>query len=417
MSERRVSFLGAMLVAVGPVSMALFTPAMPEIVRAFGTSEAAVKMTLSLYFAGFALAQLICGPLSDALGRKPVVLAFMGLYLAASVAALVAPTIELLIAARFVQGIGAASGIAVARAVVRDLYTGERSVRIMNMIGIILGIGPAVSPTLGGLTMQWAGWQAIFLLMTVFGLAILITVRFAMAETVQPDPARLQPRALVVSYGRLARHPYFMSSSLVIAGAVGTLYAQATILPFVLMDRVGLTPAEFGLGMLMQSGMFFVGSVVVRGLLASRHAGRLVAFGLAAMAAGSLGLIGLSAGIPVSFLTVMGPVAAYAFGIAFVMPAMMTAALAPFPSNAGTAAALTGFLQMGAGLAGGLAAAAIGDPVRALSVVIPAMGAAAILSWLWWRSQPEPQPLSDVPYRPDPASGQEAVLHRLPSGS
>ena len=144
MSERRVSLLGALLVAIGPISMALFTPAMTEIVRAFGTTEAAVKMTLSLYFAGFALAQLVCGPLSDGFGRKPVALAFMGIYLLASALALFAPTIEFLIAARFLQGVGAAVGVAISRAVVRDLFTNERSARIMNLIGMILGIGPAI---------------------------------------------------------------------------------------------------------------------------------------------------------------------------------------------------------------------------------------------------------------------------------
>ena len=119
MTERRVALLGALLVAIGPVSMALYTPAMPEIVRAFGTTEAAVKLTLSLYFAGFALAQLFCGPLSDGFGRRPVTIAFMGIYLAASLVCLFSPGIEVLIAARFMQGVGAAAGIAISRAIVR----------------------------------------------------------------------------------------------------------------------------------------------------------------------------------------------------------------------------------------------------------------------------------------------------------
>jgi DHA1 family bicyclomycin/chloramphenicol resistance-like MFS transporter len=106
MSERRVALIGALLAAIGPISMALFTPAMPEIVEAFATEEAAVKMTMSLYFGGFAFAQLVCGPLSDAFGRRPVTIAFMGIYLAASIFALLAPTIELLITARFLQGVG-----------------------------------------------------------------------------------------------------------------------------------------------------------------------------------------------------------------------------------------------------------------------------------------------------------------------
>lgn len=390
MSERRVSLLGGALVAVGPVSMALFTPAMPEIVRAFGTTEAAVKMTLSLYFAGFAFAQLLCGPLSDGFGRKPVTFAFMGIYLAASIFALFSPSIEALIAARFVQGFGAAVGVAISRAIVRDLFTHDRSARIMNLIGIILAIGPAFAPTLGGLTMELAGWHAIFLLMAAFGVAIVVMVHVWMRETVAPDLSRIRPGALLRSYGSLLATPYFVLCSLVIGGAVGALYTQATVLPFILMDRVGLSATEFGLGMLMQSGSFFAGSIAVRQLIGRWGAARLVPIGLAFICAGSVLLPVLLWTLPPTFLTVMGPVGFYAFGIAFVNPAMMTAAMAPFPHNAGAASSMSGFFQMGTGLLGGSICALIGEPVVALATVIPAFGLIATLSWLLWRRLPEP---------------------------
>lgn len=390
MSERRVSLIGAMLVAIGPVSMALFTPAMPEIVKAFGTTEAAVKMTLSLYFAGFALAQLICGPLSDSFGRKPVTFAFMLIYLAASVLALFAPSIETLIAARFLQGIGAAVGVAISRALERDLFTHERSARIMNLIGLILGVGPAFAPTLGGITMDLAGWHAIFLLMVAAALFCIVMVHFAMVETVERDVSRIRPQALLRSYGALITHPYFMSTSLVMAGAVGALYAQATLLPFIMMNRVGLSPTEFGASMLMQSGSYFAGSLAVRQLLARTSSTRLLPVGAVFLGIGSVALaVGLRLTEP-NFFNVMAPVAFYAFGIAFVMPAMLTASLAPFPHMAGAAASLSGFFQMGGGLVGGAIAALIGEPVTAMATVIPLMGLTAILSWLVWRLLPEP---------------------------
>jgi DHA1 family bicyclomycin/chloramphenicol resistance-like MFS transporter len=390
MSERKVGLIGAMLVAVGPVSMALFTPAMPEIVHAFGTTEAAVKMTLSLYFAGFAVAQLVCGPLSDGLGRKPVTLAFMAIYLAASVLALFSPTIETLIVARFLQGVGAAVGVAISRAMVRDLFTNERSARIMNLIGLILGIGPALAPTLGGVTMQLFGWHAIFVLMLIFAVVIVIVTQVSMVETVTRDLSRIRPRALLASYGHLLRHRYFMASSLVMAGAVGAFYTQATVLPFVLMNNVGMTPTEFGFSMLMQSGAFFAGSLVTRRAMGIYGAYRIVPFGLAFVAAGSLALAVLLRVTEPTFLTVMTPIALYAFGAAFVMPAMSTASLAPFPHIAGAAAAMGGFLQMGGGLAGGSIAALFGDPVIALATVVPALGLLGIVSWLVWRTLPEP---------------------------
>ncbi len=398
MSERRVALIGGLMVAIGPISMALYTPAMTEIVRAFGTTEAAVKMTLTLYFGGFACAQLIAGPLSDALGRRPVTFAFMGVYCLASFFALAAPTIEALMAARFLQGIGASAGIAISRAVVRDLFTGERSSKIMNLIGIILALGPALAPTVGGLLLVSAGWRSIFVAMAVFGAVVVAVTALAMRETVVADRSRLSFTALGGSYRLLLGSRHFLACSGVVAGAIGALYAQATFLPFILMDRVGLSPAEFGLSMLFQSGSFFVGSLIVRSLMRRTSAYALVPPKLGLIALGSLGALTLLLWPP-SLLHVMLPVAVYAAGIAFVMPAMTTAALAPFPYIAGAAAALTGFLQMGAELVVGSIGAAMGDPVLAMGTLIPAMGAAACIAYLVYRSQShpaEPEPRRDA---------------------
>lgn len=390
MSERRVGLIGALMVSVGPVSMALYTPAMPEIVHAFGSTEAAVKLSLSLYFAGFALSQLVCGPLSDGFGRKPVVLGFMAIYLIASLVALVAPSVEILIAARFFQGVGSAVGVAISRALIRDLFHDDRAARIMNLQAIVLAVGPAFSPTIGGLIMIAAGWHAIFLAMVALGVVVVLVVQFGLRETVQRDTARIRPAALAKSYATLFGSPYFVLSSLVITGTVGSLYTLATVLPFLLMDRVGLSATEFGLGMLLQSGSFFMGSLIVRRFLQVMPAPRLVPFGLCCVAAACVLLAVLLRVAPPSFLSIMAPVGLFAFGIAFIMPAMMVASIAPFPHIAGAASSLSGFMQMGGGLVGGTAAAMIGEPVVATATVIPVMGCAAILSWLVWRLLPEP---------------------------
>ncbi|WP_173934237.1 multidrug effflux MFS transporter [Chelativorans sp. Marseille-P2723] len=390
MSARRVGIIGAMLVAIGPVSLALYTPAMPQIVQAFGTTDAAVKLTVSLYFAGFAFSQLICGPLSDALGRRPVTFAFMVIYAVASFLAVLAPSVDILIIARFLQGFGGAVGVAVSRALVRDLFTHEQSARIMNLMGIILAAGPALAPTLGGVTMELAGWHAIFVIMFVWGLVVILLVHLFMRETITPDLSRMRPGSLLRSYGALMKSPYFITSSMVVAGAIGAMYTQATLLPFILMDRVGLSPAAFGIGMIMQSGTYFLGSLSMGFLLRRFSAFRLVPAGLFFIALGSGMLCFILNSGPPTFLRVMVPVAVYVFGVAYVMPAMMTAALAPFPHMAGAASALSGFAQMASGLIGGIVAALISDPVFALSLVIPGLGTIAIVSWLIWRTLPEP---------------------------
>jgi len=397
MSERRVGLIGALMVSVGPVSMALYTPAMPEIVHAFGTSDAAVKLSLSLYFAGFALSQLVCGPLSDGFGRKPVVLGFMTIYLLASLVALVAPSVEVLIAARFFQGVGSAVGVAISRALIRDLFHDDRAARIMNLQAIVLAVGPAFSPTIGGLIMIFAGWHAIFLAMVALGIVVVLVVQFGLSETVERDLSRIRPAALAKSYATLFGSPYFVLSSLVITGTIGSLYTLATVLPFLLMDRVGLSATEFGLGMLLQSGSFFAGSLIVRRFLQRMPASRLVPFGLACVGLACVLLAVLLRVAPPSFLSIMGPIGLFAFGIAFVMPATMVASIAPFPHIAGAAASISGFMQMGGGLVGGTAAAMIGEPVTAAATVIPVMGFTAILSWLVWRLLPAPPSIPRLP--------------------
>jgi len=386
MSERRTSIIAAFLVALGPVSMALYTPAMPELVRAFASTDAAIKLTLSLYFAGFALAQLVSGTMSDVLGRRKTTLLFMAVYLAGSLMAAFAPSVGWLLAGRLVQGIGASVGMTVSRAIVRDQFTGTQSARIMNMVGMMLAVGPAVSPTLGGLALGLSGWQSIFFLMVGFALLACFTVLVFMAETTVPDPAKGRIGPILRGYGRLLGSARFVSSTLVIAGAVGALYGQATILPFVLIDRVGLTPTEFGVGMLMQSGFFFAGTVAFRLLLKRMSPAALVAPGLGFIAAGSVLIALASHFVTPTFLTVMGPVGLYAFGIAFVMPHMMTAAMEPFPEIAGSASAMMGFVQMGSGFLAGVVAAAMGVPLVAFGTVIPLMGLMAIASYAWYRT-------------------------------
>lgn len=157
MSERRVRLLGGLIGGLGPLSLALYTPAMPELAVAFATDAAAVKLTLSVYFIGFAFAQLVCGPLSDRHGRKPVILAFVLVYLVGSVGTLLSPTIEVFTLFRLLQGLGAAAGMVIGRAIVRDLHTGEASARVMNVTNVLLGAGPAVAPAIGGLAMLIAG--------------------------------------------------------------------------------------------------------------------------------------------------------------------------------------------------------------------------------------------------------------------
>lgn len=382
MSERRVAIFGAVLTAIGPISMAISTPAMPQMVEAFGTTEAAIKLSLSVYFGGFALAQLLAGPASDAFGRRKATLAFMTIYLLGALICVLATSVEALLAGRLIQGIGASVGVTVARAIVRDLFIGSEAARIMNLVGIMVAIGPAMGPTIGGLALSAFGWESVFILMVIFGAGIIGSVFLLLKETTVPDRDRIRPARVISAYRETLSEPRFLATALILGGSVGALYAQSTMLPFVLIGAVGLTPTQFGLSMLMQSGAYFAGSITLKQVSARLGGIGAVRVGLALIGIGALLMLAWNNLLPATLISIMGPVAICTFGLAFITPQVVTMALAPFPHIAGSASAIMGFIQMSFGFAGGVAAAAIGAPVFAFSIVIPAMELIAIAGYL-----------------------------------
>jgi DHA1 family bicyclomycin/chloramphenicol resistance-like MFS transporter len=386
MTTRRTAILGALLMAIGPISMAIYTPAMPELVNAFGTTEAAIKISLALYFAGFALAQLVSGPASDAFGRKAASLVFLSIYLAGGLIAVFAPSVEFLLAARLIQGIGVSVGMTVARAIVRDQFIGSEASSILNLIGIMLAIGPAIGPTMGGLSLAAFGWHSVFWLMVGFGVISVVAVVFFLRETTVPDRKLIRPSNLVRAYAELLRNKRFLFAAMIMAGSVGALYAQATMLSFILINEVGLTPTGFGLSMLMQSGAYFSGSVALRFLvkiLGDRHSAIL---GLCCSGIGGTLMILSVFLLEPSFITIMGPVAVATFGIALITPYIVTAAMAPFPHIAGSASAMMGFIQMSSGFIAGVVASLIGSPLLAFGTVIPFMEFMAIAGYIGFAS-------------------------------
>ncbi len=386
MSEIRVAVIAAVLVTIGPVSLAMYTPAMPALVEAFGTTETLVKTTITVFFFGFAFSQLICGPLSDAYGRRPVALGFFAAYLAGSLVAVTSTTMEWLIAGRLLQGIGCAAGIAISRAIVRDQYVGQASARIMNLVGTMLAIAPAISPTLGGMVLSFLDWRSIFAIMCIYGVVLMGMLAVFVPETNRSkDPSRVSPAGMLRSYGELLSSRSFMRAGLVIGGVLGGIYTLAALAPFVLIDTVGLSPVQFGLAMLMQTGAFMAGTLVAGRLLKRMNAMRLILPGLLLVLCGAAGLgIGLRLFQP-TVVTVMGPVALWALGVALVMPGCTTSALSGFPHIAGAASALTGFMQIGGGMCGTFVALMFPSPLAALMSLLPLMGLVAVAAHILLR--------------------------------
>jgi DHA1 family bicyclomycin/chloramphenicol resistance-like MFS transporter len=199
-----------------------------------------------------------------------VAIGFFSVYLLGSVVAAVSPSIEWLLAGRALQGIGVAAGTAISRAIVRDQFTGQSSARILNLIGMMLAVGPALAPMLGGVLLSVFGWHSIFVGMVVYGVAVVLLMWLVVPETnANQDPALAQPSGIVHSYSKLLRDRRFMRASLVLGLTLGGLFTMSALVPFVLMDTVGLTPTQFGLAMVAQTGAFTAGSVLTARLCAA----------------------------------------------------------------------------------------------------------------------------------------------------
>jgi len=384
------------MIAIGPLSLSLYTPALPTLVAAFDTTPAAVKFSLTIYFLGFCLAQLLCGPLSDAYGRRPVALCFFLVYFAGSIVDLFAPTIEILQIGRALQGIGAAAGVATSRALVRDLFVGQTSARIMNRIGLFVGLVPALSPAIGGLLLTVTHWRSIFLLMFAYAIVVVAMVWIFLPETNSArDRAHAHPFRIAGNYVSLLRDRRFIAPATLMAFVLGGVYTLPSLMPFVLIGKLGLTPLQYALVVFAQTAALLIGNLVVGRLLRRISARKLVPVGIViiVIAGGGFAAVRLFAEPSVAAFAI--PNAIWVFGLPFVTPGTMTSALSHFPRIAGAASSLIGFMQMGGGFVGSaIGAAAFGDPVAAVDTLLPALSILAGLSYFFLS---DPAPSEEAP--------------------
>jgi DHA1 family bicyclomycin/chloramphenicol resistance-like MFS transporter len=381
MSRQSTGMLGLItaLVALGVLSMALYVPSLPAIRDEFGVTTDAVQRTLTVFLGGFAVAQLIIGPLSDSLGRRPVLLGGLVAYAAASLLCALAPDITWLTVARFLQGFAACVGPVVGRAVVRDLFEGEAASRAFSLVGTALAIVPALAPILGGVIQANLGWEAAFLTLGAIGIALGGVSLLRLRETLgEPLIGAMAPRRLAGIYANLFRNGPFMGHAMAGGFTFGGFFAYFSDAPFLFIDVLGIAPDIFGLLMIFTvtgyaSGSFLSGRLVRR--LTPR---RLILIGTGLSVTASLLLLILSDQL--SLGRVIGPMTLYTFGFGLALPASLAGALAPFPRAAGSASALLGFIQMAAGGVASLAVQPLYDgTASSLGLVVLGMSGAAFL--------------------------------------
>jgi DHA1 family bicyclomycin/chloramphenicol resistance-like MFS transporter len=352
-SRHLIPLLGA-LCAFSPLAIDMYLPAFPRIARDLGVRVGLVGLTLSVFLVGLAVGQLLCGPLADRLGRRTPLLAGCALFTATAVVCALGRSVETLIASRFLMGIGGATGLAISRAVVRDLFDETASARTYSMMMIVTGIAPIIAPALGSLMLTYLHWRAIFWLLAAFGVASIAMVALALPETLPPD-RRVHGRLGDVArrYLAILTDPRFLGFGLVLGFAYGLLFAYLAGSPFVFIDLFGLSPGRYSLLFATNSIGLFVGGRLNHHLVGRHSARTILRRACAASAASGIVLVLLAVtkvgGLPLFFAALFVTVAT----LGLIMPNATAAAMAPFAAQAGTASALLGVLQYALGAASG----------------------------------------------------------------
>ncbi|KJL42570.1 multidrug effflux MFS transporter [Microbacterium trichothecenolyticum] len=355
--RRALPTLLLLLTVFGPISMDLYLPALPALTAALGAVTSVAQLTVTACLIGLAAGQLITGPLSDRFGRRGILLIGIVAYIVTSALCAISPTVELLIAARFVQGLAGGVGIVIAQAAGRDIYTGGALIRFYGRLTVVGGFAAIIGPLLGGMLNSFTDWRGLFVFLSLIGAGILVVTLLVFRETL---PAADRTRG---GFGQTIRDYRTLLSDRVFLGAVlnqgflyAALFAYLAGSTFVLQDIYGLSPLGYALAFGLNSAGF-----MTFGYLAGRAAERwsvpgTLATGILVAGFGALGL--LAAGIiAMPLWVVIVSLFLLAAGVAISSPPATALALVEYPHMAGTASSLLGMVRFGFG---GVAAPLVG---------------------------------------------------------
>ena len=342
---RRAIVLG-LLIAVGAFAIDMYIPGFAAIARDLHTDPGMVQLSMTSFFLALALGQIIYGPVSDAVGRRPPVFAGLGLFIVACIAAAFAPSIDTLIAARFFQGLGAAATSVIPMAVIRDQHTGPEAAKLLSLAMASLSVSPILAPVFGGILVQYTSWRLIFVVLIVICVMVWIMVARLLPETLPPERrAKLRPVGILVTYGRLLGARRFVAPIVIAAFGQSVLFVFISGSPFVFVTLHHVTPTLFGILFALHAicliGISQFNAPMLRRFGARRLIGAAsLALSLAALAFAGLVLGGLSALWPLVLLTLF----MFACLGLILAPAFLTA-MEPFGAVAGAAAAIGAGMQ------------------------------------------------------------------------
>jgi DHA1 family bicyclomycin/chloramphenicol resistance-like MFS transporter len=373
----------ALLTALGPVAVDMYLPSFPEIGRVLGASPATVQLTLSLYMVAYAVGQIVYGPLSDRYGRIPVLRFALVTYCVASLLCAAAPNIELLLTARAVQALGSSGAIVLARAIVRDLYSGARAGRELSLMGGIMALAPVGAPIIGGVMQSAFGWRSHFIVQCAFGLIAAYLVWRKLPETLRLRSEPLSVGAIGRSYGVILRNRAFLAYCGMLTVSFAGVFAWISGSSFVLQEIYGLSALAFGLAFAAASGGYLAGTALATQIVTRIGLDRTIGLGTLALAAGGLAAVVPLAIGSTSAIPLVGAMALYAVGMGLVQPQTIAGALMPFPERAGAASSLIGATQMTIAALTGIAVGhALGASAWPVALPLAAAGCLTLALWL-----------------------------------
>ena len=383
----------AALSGLGQFAGNAYLPALPSVAEDLAIGMPQVQWTMAVFLVGFALSQLIYGPLSDRHGRIRPLMVGLGLFLIGSIGSAMAGSLDTLLVARLIQGLGAGSGVVIARAIVRDSFEGAELARIMTLIAMIFALVPGFSPLVGGLVTGTVGWAAVFWLCALFG-GVAMAGAMRLPETNREPLTRMTVGLAVGGFREVAGNRTYLAFALPAALVIGSLSAFFAGSPAVLIDGLGISPVEFGFYPPIAIAGFFIGGGVARRLAGRWPPLRIVGLGLLVMLTGVVVmLLPVAAGL-VHEWHISVAMVIHVAGLGLLMPTAVAAALSAIQRLAGTASAFLGFLQMAIGAAATVLVSILQPywPVLAFPAVMALCTGLAGLTLLFGRTWIVPSP-------------------------
>lgn len=338
----------AALAGMTALSIDINVPAMKKLEEVFRATPSQVQPTLYAFLIGYALGQLVCGPISDRKGRRPVLLVGLFIFTLAGFACGFSLTLSQLIFFRLVQGLSASVGLTLARAMVRDRYNREEAAGVLSQITQMMILAPVIAPILGALLLV-IGWRAVFLALGVIGALLTALCFLRLPETLAHKPGPNDPKQNVLqNFQTVLRHRGSLAFILAVGFSYSGLFAYIGGSHIVFLGLFHLSEIHFSLVFAVTAFCLMIGATVNRRLLPQHGAFKLLRVGALVLVAAGAGLM-LAAWTHASILTIMLPCMAYLFGLGMVAPNATALAMAPHGRLAGVVASLTGFLQSAGG--------------------------------------------------------------------